>query len=1213
MTSISTSNGSSKVEDLCKHLGTFDDMKSSYKISANCLQVLLDIETELLHDCRSNRKAHLNLGKAHAIENHFIQILIASGSSIGHSFGKPDEQIPEGQEYKGPIIQVVVRILVNLTLPLECLSDLWLDSDADSFSRPSLEFNKLQTYLLESKKAFLKYNSGTAAVVKLLRVFASMSPPTSPGIIDLNKQNPGPEHDGQTGDKCSQQDVSGLEKTDLVMTNNCLVLLRNLLHVPDADEFYKFEPFRNDPVKNNKEEELSYSGRQMKSGFLLPKKQYDKNTRESHFNTSPNKGYKSMSSGSSSIGSDSDGYSARTSIHTCVNNKKEKLNEEKGPKSKFSNQGYGTNWYSSDPREEWQDVYKKLMWNLLAQGLDGTILFLLSSKQYRSLTPSIAQLITLLFKDQPVNQLQKILIAERTFESSDEDLESDESSSVHVSSSSSFFSDSSLLSSSQSGEGETHQGKEGLNSKNQDKKSYHLISEGDQNYMNPSDSGISSSSNISSDQSTASNESLKSEKVSDESKSNSAIRIERNPGEQSDQIELKGQEDVPEASDPENSCCLEAVKQSRATQGPHTVERRAEQTSGISNGSSEEDQNRVLRRVMKPHHRSQVGNCKTNESDSSEEYNVKPSNGETASNHEGQMNATLYISSGNRKNRIPVGFFPSKMKTKCSPSICFNAAVLAATNSGHQDFNDLVVAPWNRKKVVSSKNFPLGVDSYIPTNEDIASLLKDFVVKFLHNSFDQLVVDLKDQLLTFSNSFDPSHLFWLISYFTKLALAIDLNYHHLESILKTEIFAFLVYEGIILNEQLELNIIYGQVKRVTSNRSLLRKIHLIISSLHELFNLILSFSSKSKSNQSDEMESLRELRSDLAEMTDLPQLFLLCIRSFIPTVHSKQFLIEAIVTHHTAMILLEPLYLEGRFDLPLHLTQFATVKIMDTFGKVLQDFKINSDFVNDCILTMMHHVAGDLMLPDCLFQPIILKTFSLIMESDVFVKDCWGDMIEYIMIRFVRVAKKSPAACIRKMFGPSSISVSSSTLSSKTVTHSKRESIDSFLSSKLETALTFSPIRSDKDRLYWLYLQFEQAADPISMIVDSLVEDYDVPVGKIEVLDQLLFKGIIDSNKFKNLKGRSNIGEQNVPSIKVIDTDGCDKVQSLIKDLSRREMKLQVSWIQDCISKFGAVKLAFPQSDAIVPLKCHAIPFYSHSKLKIMFNHTDTNYLHSSP
>ena len=410
--------GSSKVEELCPNLGTFDDMKSSYKISENCLQVLRDIETELLADCRSNRRARFNLGKIKAVEKHFIQILIASGSIVGHTAGKSElyHASTDQPDQKGPIIQVVIRILVNLTLPLECLSDPWLDSDKDSLSRPSLEFNKLQTYLLESKKAFLKYNSGTAMVVKLLRtlfsptsiITASSSVNfTTPQIVDVLDTNCEHGKSGQTGDT-SQLDRSGIyPKTDLIMTNNCLVLLRNLLHVPDAAEFYQFEPFRKNPLNNGgtkKEEHSSLPETQTKTGFSFSKRQRDKNSRGPHLNASSGSSNKAlhnmasnraMSSGSSSLESGSDSNSARTSIHPCVNNNCKHQKEESCEEKVGQGNGMGnTSWPTCDPREEWQDIYKKLMWNLLAQGLDGTILYLLASKENRPLTPSIVQLIT---------------------------------------------------------------------------------------------------------------------------------------------------------------------------------------------------------------------------------------------------------------------------------------------------------------------------------------------------------------------------------------------------------------------------------------------------------------------------------------------------------------------------------------------------------------------------------------------------------------------------------------------------------------------------------------------------------------------------------------------------------------------------------------------------------------------------------------------------
>lgn len=55
---------------------------------------------------------------------------------------------------------------------------------------------------------------------------------------------------------------------------------------------------------------------------------------------------------------------------------------------------------------------------------------------------------------------------------------------------------------------------------------------------------------------------------------------------------------------------------------------------------------------------------------------------------------------------------------------------------------------------------------------------------------------------------------------------------------------------------------------------------------------------------------------------------------------------------------------------------------MHKYGLLLADFQQNGPFVNDCIFTMMHHIGGDVGQVAALFQPIILKTFSNIFETE---------------------------------------------------------------------------------------------------------------------------------------------------------------------------------------------------------------------------------------
>lgn len=61
---------------------------------------------------------------------------------------------------------------------------------------------------------------------------------------------------------------------------------------------------------------------------------------------------------------------------------------------------------------------------------------------------------------------------------------------------------------------------------------------------------------------------------------------------------------------------------------------------------------------------------------------------------------------------------------------------------------------------------------------------------------------------------------------------------------------------------------------------------------------------------------------------------------------------------------------------------FAKVDIMHKYGLLLNTFGSNGEYINNCILTMMHHVAGDLECVQVLYQPHILKVFSKIWETD---------------------------------------------------------------------------------------------------------------------------------------------------------------------------------------------------------------------------------------
>lgn len=111
--------------------------------------------------------------------------------------------------------------------------------------------------------------------------------------------------------------------------------------------------------------------------------------------------------------------------------------------------------------------------------------------------------------------------------------------------------------------------------------------------------------------------------------------------------------------------------------------------------------------------------------------------------------------------------------------------------------------------------------------------------------------------------------------------------------------------------------------------------------------------------------------------------------------------------------------------------RFANVEMMQQYGILLESFLENGEFVNDCILTMMYHVGGELGEVMALFQPVILKTFSKIWETEYELCDVslnifimffvcsgilakhfsdipqdWSDLIFYSMTKFISTPQK---------------------------------------------------------------------------------------------------------------------------------------------------------------------------------------------------------------
>jgi hypothetical protein len=117
-----------------------------------------------------------------------------------------------------------------------------------------------------------------------------------------------------------------------------------------------------------------------------------------------------------------------------------------------------------------------------------------------------------------------------------------------------------------------------------------------------------------------------------------------------------------------------------------------------------------------------------------------------------------------------------------------------------------------------------GLLHHLPTDDDIANILKEFTVDFLLKGYGTLVQDLHSQLLSNIHvQIDTSHFFWLVTYFLKFATQLELDLEHVSPVLSQEILSYLVFQGVWIYEELEMSAKIPQIDL----KPCLRRLHLV--------------------------------------------------------------------------------------------------------------------------------------------------------------------------------------------------------------------------------------------------------------------------------------------------------------------------------------------------------------------------------------------------
>ncbi|XP_053662148.1 protein timeless [Anopheles marshallii] len=457
-----------------------------------------------------------------------------------------------------------------------------------------------------------------------------------------------------------------------------------------------------------------------------------------------------------------------------------------------------------------------------------------------------------------------------------------------------------------------------------------------------------------------------------------------------------------------------------------------------------------------------------------------------------------------------------------------------------------------------------GLMHHVPTDDDISHILKEFTVDFLLKGYGYLVHELHTQLLSdLQVQIDTSHFFWLVTYFLKFATQLELDLEHINSVLSFDIISYLTYEGVMLCEQLE------QLSRATETdiKPCLRRIHLVVTAIREFLQALDTYK-KSTHLTKEDKEKLKLLQIQISCTEDLRCLFVLLLRCYNPNIQSRQYLQDLIVTNHTLLLLLDgvrELTADGvPGDMLGHIKQFATVEIMHQYGLLLEDFRENGAFVNDCIFTMMHHVGGDLGQINVLFQPSILKTYSQIWETEYELCDDWSDLIEYVIHKFINTPQPAPL----------------------TLSTTLPEISTQLLSSNLLVTWT----QEEKDSLHWYYVQCRQSKCVVADILKLFQENGNQQKTRLSIIEQLLEQNIITLIQYDDLMKVENPDyERNVqtPALSVASADSpkpedgdskssskaVDDIQVLRDRLQKENRGKLIAWLQKSLLDCCFVKL----------------------------------------
>jgi len=261
------------------------------------------------------------------------------------------------------------------------------------------------------------------------------------------------------------------------------------------------------------------------------------------------------------------------------------------------------------------------------------------------------------------------------------------------------------------------------------------------------------------------------------------------------------------------------------------------------------------------------------------------------------------------------------------------------------------------------------------------------------------------------NPLDQSYLTWLLSYFLKFVFLPEMSYSCVDEAVSLEVVNFITYLAVDGAEVLASQLIDAAKKNQNDvDPTALRRVHLCVMAMREIFHSLNYISSCMKLSPADALK-LQDNFCKIASLQDLRQIFVLLLRTCPLEAAYKIYLRDIVTTNHVYLLLVEHIFgacseslqvekFRAKFSMLDHVMLFAEKPIVGAYGYLLENYEQNSPCLNDCIMTMLHHISGDCGRPEMLLQIPILNTFMEIYESEFPLGKESMELVEYILCKF---------------------------------------------------------------------------------------------------------------------------------------------------------------------------------------------------------------------